>query len=247
MIFRFPGVWFSALFFLRYARYAISQRYEAIWKNILRWIHFSSAETFVAEFPKKVSMALILIHNLKHWNSTCSFLIILTSHHRLWQFIEPSHSLGFVHITFSIFEKTTSTKINGFFQETLASPVRLGTPPTGHPGLTNFMAGTTIPRDVAPAAPAAPTLTATASQSVALGGESVTNSLSLAGEVWEKVKRRTPWNWGWWGCFCYVNGKNPQLFLSIPFGEGKDRVDLVEKCEGGCVLFLWGEEWFWKW
>lgn len=35
-------------------------------KNILRWIHFSAAETFVAEFPKKVSMALILIHNLKH-------------------------------------------------------------------------------------------------------------------------------------------------------------------------------------
>ena len=62
------------------------------------------------------------------------------------------------------------------------SGMRLGTPPTGHPGLTNFMAGTTIPRDVGPAAPAlAPTLTATASQSVALGGESVTNSLSLAG------------------------------------------------------------------
>ena len=34
VIFTFPGVWFSALFFLRYARYAISQRYEAIWKKI---------------------------------------------------------------------------------------------------------------------------------------------------------------------------------------------------------------------
>lgn len=57
------------------------------------------------------------------------------------------------------------------------SGMRLGTPPTGHPGLTNVMAGTvTAPRDVAPAA-----LTALASESVALGGESVTTSLSLAG------------------------------------------------------------------
>ena len=189
-------------------------------------------------------MALILIHNLKHWNSTCSFLIILTSHHTFWQF-KTNHLSKC-----SIFEKTTPTKIHGFFpKKTLASPVRLGTPPTGHPGLTNFMAGTTIPRDVGPAAPAlAPTLTATASQSVALGGESVTNSLSLAGEVGEKVKRRKPWNCGWWGCFCYVKGKNPQLFLSIPFGEGKDRVDLVEKCESGCVFcLLGGRSDFGKW
>lgn len=40
-----------------------------------------------------------------------------------------------------------------------------------------------------------------------------------------------------------LRGKISQLFLSmIPFGEGKDRVDLVEKCESGCAFFFGGEE-----
>lgn len=79
------------------------------------------------------------------------------------------------------------------------------------------MAGTTIPRDVGPAAPAAPTLTATASQSVALGGESVTNSLSLAGEVGEKVKRRKPWNWDKLGMFLLCEREKSTVFSVNPF------------------------------
>ena len=73
---------------------------------------------------------------------------------------------------------------------------------------------------------------------------------------WEGSLSQTAWalqaRWGkrWndenleiginWGCFCYVNGKNPQFFLSIPFGEGKGRVDFVEKCESGCAFFFGG-------
>ena len=119
-----------------------------------------------------------------------------------------------------------------FSKKPLAPPVRLGTPPTGHPGLTNVMAGTTIPRDIAPVAPAA-LATATASESVALGGESVTTSLSLAGavgETWNQTLKL--------GMIFLLKKKITSYFLQWSFSEGKGGVDSVEKCEGGC--FFWG-------
>lgn len=71
---------------------------------------------------------------------------------------------------------------------------------------------------------------------MALGGESVTNSLSLAGEVGKGETTKTL-KLMVMGMFVLCEReKMSQLFLSIPFGEGKDRIDLVQKFAGGCVF-----------